>query len=393
MRKALLSGLQILACAFLSLAVIAGCGEARQLERTLEEFALQAVGSLELQSELVPPGGIPHDFEATRRALYFADAKKNRVLKFSRDGAFIGIVGERGGSKHYIRPTELTVDSEENVYIYDGSTKKLVVYDGNGRYVGNLHRTTAPRTAQLAILPNGRWLSAAFVPDDTGARSLALLEGRDSLSKPRRLATLLTGGQVRLASVLSRFIGFQYVSQVDRLYVLLPWQYEIRVIDPHNGSIVGSFGVKPPGYERLEADLESHPRELAELATKGAYLNDMLALENALLVRFASSTTLVDSSHVHCLLYALDQKTMPKALATENKQLLHREVLISAIDDTVFAFAPADLSESIGAKPRVEMYRLVDTPSLGKLSTAPGPERQCACRSDDNLKSRANLDI
>jgi hypothetical protein len=72
--------------------------------------------------------------------LFILDRSNNCVLKFSKDGKFIGKIGEKGkGPGEYTQLIDIDV-YDDKVYLLDFSTQKVLVYDSEElSYITDFH--------------------------------------------------------------------------------------------------------------------------------------------------------------------------------------------------------------------------------------------------------------
>lgn len=76
------------------------------------------------------------------------------IFCFNKKGEFIRKIGNRGASnKEYISITDVNV-YHENVYIWDGSSKKLLIYKSNGDFVSSISSDYAAEA--IAILDDSQ---------------------------------------------------------------------------------------------------------------------------------------------------------------------------------------------------------------------------------------------
>ena len=78
----------------------------------------------------------PHGLAASADALYVCDTGNDRVQKLTLDGHPLAQVGARGfGEAQFVRPSDVAVDGDGNVYVTDTGNHRLEKFDRDLRFV------------------------------------------------------------------------------------------------------------------------------------------------------------------------------------------------------------------------------------------------------------------
>lgn len=116
--------------------------------------------SLELPDSIVV--GRIKDISFEDSMIVILDKYANNVIKFSRDGRYIGQIGSKGnGPGEYISADALCTD-KSHVYIYDRMQRSVIRYNHNGNYVGKDSIGAAEDFAKIDIDGQPHYLSALY---------------------------------------------------------------------------------------------------------------------------------------------------------------------------------------------------------------------------------------
>ncbi|HOU24499.1 MAG TPA: 6-bladed beta-propeller [Anaerolineae bacterium] len=81
-------------------------------------------------------GGALHVALAPGGAVYVSDRLAHRVLRFTREGEYVGCWGESGqGEGQFERPEGIAVDSQGQVYVADGGNDRICKFTADGTFV------------------------------------------------------------------------------------------------------------------------------------------------------------------------------------------------------------------------------------------------------------------
>lgn len=71
--------------------------------------------------------------------LYLADAKRDGILKISPSGTLLAEIGRRGeGPGEFREPSRLFVSPQNDLYVFDRQSRKIIKFDGQGAYVDGI---------------------------------------------------------------------------------------------------------------------------------------------------------------------------------------------------------------------------------------------------------------
>jgi len=100
-------------------------------------------------------GGTLHVALAPGANVYVSDRMAHRVLRFTREGEYVGCWGERGkGEAQLERPEAIAVDSQGTVYVADGGNDRICKFTADGTYLGQWGGR-GPAGASAKDMPDG----------------------------------------------------------------------------------------------------------------------------------------------------------------------------------------------------------------------------------------------
>jgi hypothetical protein len=127
-------------------------------------------------------------------------AQYKSVLKFDRKGKFICQIGKLGkGPGEYANCMGLSIDEKEKLlYVNSGSSKKIIVYDWNGKYIRSLqHKNVwhfemldSTKVATIIINISGSEKSKLLISNTKGD-TLNSLPNSEMFNKPKAKFTML----------------------------------------------------------------------------------------------------------------------------------------------------------------------------------------------------------
>lgn len=227
------------------------------------------------------PRGIAVDAEGN---FYVADNGNARIQKFSPDGKFLNVFGERGADEGKLRePNGIAVDEKGNIYVVDALNHRLMKFKADGSFIkqwsGPKLGFYGPRDVaigsdkQLYILDQGRNRVVKFNPEkETFAEWGKRGTGEGEFVEPTGIAvggdhvfvTDTGNNRVQVFNLDGKFIRQWEVKVWDKylwhypdavfdeqaklLYVTSGWTKEVLVFDI-NGN---SFTLKPTAPATLE---------------------------------------------------------------------------------------------------------------------------------------------
>jgi DNA-binding beta-propeller fold protein YncE len=145
------------------------------------------------------------------------------------EGELEGFYGEKGtGPGKISSPTGLEVDAEGNVYVADGRQQKLLVYDGEGKFLREVQVSDAPLTP--LIDGNRMFLTT------TGAVKV--------LTLPDLAEVTSWGSRGRGEAEYDYPNGLSYDTQSETLFVADGNNLRVKALDP-NGNMRWIFGAPP----------------------------------------------------------------------------------------------------------------------------------------------------
>ena len=114
-----------------SLLVVGDTGNDRLLQYTFQDKSLKAGGEIK-----IPQLSNPIRVQVNSKGEIFAlDGKKRRILQLSPEGAFKGYVDPEGvPSPSTFVPRSFKIDRNNNIYILDVFTGRVLVLDSEGKY-------------------------------------------------------------------------------------------------------------------------------------------------------------------------------------------------------------------------------------------------------------------
>jgi hypothetical protein len=75
-------------------------------------------------------------FKMKNDRIYILDFRQKKLIVFNRDGKGIGTVGSAGqGPEEYLRIHDFEINDAGDIYLIDGTSDKLFVYDNNRKFV------------------------------------------------------------------------------------------------------------------------------------------------------------------------------------------------------------------------------------------------------------------
>ena len=257
-------------------------------DQYLGEAHLVPQKKIALNAETGPLFGKITGVVVTDTSFLIVDSFVNRVFQYSRSGYFVGSVSRRGQKPgEYMSPYYFStaVDEAGNLYLYDSSMGKLNHYDPTGQFVqafdleilqGTPDKLLIDREGHLLLLTSREEGAFLHKIDPTNREVLYELQlsGRESNSVVLHMAP---------------YSGFCYNATRDRLYYLVPVEYQIKEIDVGSGQILGTFGVEPPGFQPLA---EKHynlgymksEEEMAPIKQSTTFVKAMSLLEDRYLI-------------------------------------------------------------------------------------------------------------
>jgi sugar lactone lactonase YvrE len=105
-----------------------------------QTFGKNGVAYLADNSHLYHPVGVGLDGSGN---LWVAESYGARVMKYTKDGAFLMSIGTAGltflaDETHFVAPLDVTIDSDGNTWVVDGDSARVVEFDSTGSYLTQL---------------------------------------------------------------------------------------------------------------------------------------------------------------------------------------------------------------------------------------------------------------
>lgn len=113
--------------------------------------------------------------------IFVIDSKEKQILKISHNGQTAIRFGRRGtGPGEFRSPMQIKAD-QHRLYVYDSSTRKILVFDSQGAYLEEHLFTGSPL---LILKTSGGWLTQEVLRDSLGARDFQVNWYDQSGGKP-----------------------------------------------------------------------------------------------------------------------------------------------------------------------------------------------------------------
>lgn len=130
-------------------------------ETTAQKFKRIATGQIAGGSALQKPYGLA----ARNGILYVGDTQNRRVLVFDARGNRYFEIGTKGPGA-LAKPLGMAIDKKGNLYVVDGTAKRVVIYDQEGKFIGAVGgREKLKRPTGVAVNDDG---SRIYVVDTGG---------------------------------------------------------------------------------------------------------------------------------------------------------------------------------------------------------------------------------
>lgn len=89
-----------------------------------------------IYGDLNTPLGRPMDVTVINKKVYVSDTKNKRIQVFTADGKPAFIIGKEGSNQgEFLFPYGLTSDDAKNLYVADLYTKKISIFDSQGKFL------------------------------------------------------------------------------------------------------------------------------------------------------------------------------------------------------------------------------------------------------------------
>ena len=295
-------------------------------------------------------------------SLFLVDTVAEAVYEFNISGKYIRNIGRRGkGPGEYLIPNSISFDKSGQIYIYDGGTGRLNVYDPYGRFVENLNRGNRIRYTEGLELDSGRNL-LQIINDDGIARLRKFR--RSDLSKIYGVS-LSTENTNSVVIHLNPASGFCYNHKTDRIYFLLPTDYRVKEIDAHNGRCLASFGIAPSNYRALKPEfyakgaLES-PEQISEIVDSTTLVRGMYILNDEfLLVGHYNPGDVVKFGDADASWILYDITSKSRAYNIENSTTLSPYKRYATKDSLLYVYSAPEEGEMNESNGRIEIFSLV----------------------------------
>ena len=133
----------------------------------LDSFSASGGGPGELSN--------PRGIFVNQGVVYVADYSNDRIQIFGSNGVYMGSIGDTGDKETMLKsPTEVAVAPNGLVYAIDGGSNQVKIYKPSGEYMGKLNGPVKP--ISLAVAPDG-----IFVTDQENCSVLKFSFGGDRL--------------------------------------------------------------------------------------------------------------------------------------------------------------------------------------------------------------------
>jgi len=207
-----------------------------------------------------------------------ADDMGRQVLMFSPEGKFLRRIGRFGdGPGEYHSPSLVTVDPEQNIYVFDPTLAKVFIFDAEGNFKRLIF--TREFVSRMAATSSGVYLqeftfqgrNSIFQYDTTGKLI------RTFSSIPENFRELL----MRLSAG-----GGLVADDQGNLYQITVAKYEILKFSP-DGSLMAKFARTPPFLKPYPEKLPSHAndrRKFNELIFDRTLIHRLFYLKPGLLL-------------------------------------------------------------------------------------------------------------
>lgn len=121
--------------------------------------------------EINSPGAVA---VSSNNRIYVADVKNKRISIFNHQGLYLQSFGKNGSSEDLLRPTHVSIDAEENVYVLEGPAR-LSIFDSAGELIQRFtaqdlapHFGEAPELSAMTTDLDGN----LYLGDDVSSRIL-----------------------------------------------------------------------------------------------------------------------------------------------------------------------------------------------------------------------------
>lgn len=304
----------------------------------------EKVGEVQLSSEVLLTGPVVGQAVQVRmlpnETIVILDQYGADVFLFSKDGKFIKKLGSKGeGPGEYRSPTRLQVDKSGNIYVFDASSYKIIVYDSVGEFIRSFLIRGYP--SRLFSGSNKLYIQK-FEPGDGNTIDVYDFRGEHLKSfspLPKEYEEVL----IHVSSA-----GGIVVDNGDNLYQILPTNFNIFKFSSE-GKLVKKFGNVPKYYKGFEKGLRNiERRTLQRLIYEKTMIYDLFFLEPNLIIVQLINHDVNRTPIMYLEIYTTEGQHIGGNISVQN-------LIAFTYRDKVGFIVP---SESENTNPKIALYSL-----------------------------------
>ncbi len=247
MKKNLLIGFILIAIPMMFLARVST--KPKWTDKKIEVKELLKIGEESFEDEYYSFGNIMDVAVSPGGSIIVLDSRTTRILKYSSDGTFQHYIGGRRGEGpgEFVRPWNIAVDGQENVYVTDHGNNRLSVFNSRGEFQASFNHKPLPISIAVDQEQNiylGYYLFKSSGPYISKYNIQGELLGSFCQSSDPKTASLvsLTGNSGTLARLTDGNIVYSFF-----------YPYDNRVFSP-DGELLGQFSREHKLYRPPEED-------------------------------------------------------------------------------------------------------------------------------------------
>jgi hypothetical protein len=275
----------------------------------------------------------PYAVVSPQKNLYLLDMQNQIYTKFSNDGKFIGIVGNKGkGPGEFTDPSYLFVDDLENTYIFDMSKFALIIHSKDNELVQEITFDNGNPVPGSFKLQKNRRVICLFDPQGESyfknVDLFHLLDNRFKVIKSINIDYPSVYEQFELGN----YLIVKWDMNSDYMFVIFPAVFNVYKYD-FDGNLIEIFELEQEAYRPVNQkigriiDPIKKIKILARYSqTLGVYLFD----SNKLFVSFYNNKTpsneVVDLNNI-----TNNRNFYYQVVTTNGKQIKARESLLPGL--------------------------------------------------------------
>lgn len=288
------------------------------------------------------------------------DFVRKAVYEYNASGDFVQQIGLRGdGAGEYLLPVELGIDSRDCVYVYDGGTRKLPVYNHHRALLSDWNPEKKYIFQRMIFCKENFGFQAVY--DDRSGIPYALLRKVNLKNNDEIFSIRLSEREEgNLVSYLGRRVGLCFSPILDRIFYLFPWQYHIFEMDTNTGLGISKFGIKPPNFRNVEEHFDKVGLELGKAIRKGSILAGMMLLNGKdLLVRYKmGQVEKPPIGNVFCFFYQMSPGDgVISAIPVRDASAIDWSKLIASDGSLLYVYSPPDENDK-DFNGKIKIYEL-----------------------------------